>query len=266
MISLQIALVILCAVSPLVAAKTVASPYTPSFGPCPDAFSLVRMAGSSSYQQTLSPSEAAYINARKSDVLPHAWHSYLANVQATNVSLPDYVSNILSGNTSRNGPNLGIATSGGGYRAAIFGAGVLNALDGRNSTSVNAGTGGLLQAAQYLSGLSGGSWLVTSLAQADFPAMHSLIFGLGHTDGYAGWLAQFDLLDPGGSPAKDLEYAKSLVEEVRGKHAAGFRISMSDVWARALARHFVNGTSSATFSDNALTHGAGITFSGIADV
>ena len=61
-----------------------------------------------------------------------------------------------------------IATSGGGYRAAMFGAGVMMGLDGRNQTSVSAGTGGLLQAIDHLSGLSGGSWLVTSLAQAKF--------------------------------------------------------------------------------------------------
>lgn len=48
----------------------------------------------------------------------------------------------------------GIATSGGGLRASLYGAGTIAALDSRNETNI----GGLLQLAEYSSGLSGGSW------------------------------------------------------------------------------------------------------------
>lgn len=99
-------------------------PYTPSFGPCPADFSLVRLAGSSAQSQSLSKGESDYISARKSQVLPGAWKSYLANVQATGATLPSYISDILGGN-SKETPTLGIAQSGGGLRAAIVGAGKL---------------------------------------------------------------------------------------------------------------------------------------------
>lgn len=48
----------------------------------------------------------------------------------------------------------GIAVSGGGLRASLFAAGTVAAFDSRNSTNA----GGLLQLADYFSGLSGGSW------------------------------------------------------------------------------------------------------------
>ena len=55
---------------------------------------------------------------------------------------------------------VGIAFSGGGYRAAQYGAGVLKGLDARDEDSKNAGTGGLLQVATYMSGLSGKCFFV----------------------------------------------------------------------------------------------------------
>ena len=52
-------------------------------------------------------------------------------------------------------PTIGIALSGGGYRAAQYGAGTLMGLDNRNKSAVSAGTGGLLQVSSYMAGLSG---------------------------------------------------------------------------------------------------------------
>ena len=162
-------------------------------------------------------------------------------------------------------PRLGIATSGGGYRAATFGAGVLNALDGRNASAVAAGTGGLLQAATYLAGLSGGSWLVTSLAQANFPTIPDLVFGTGTSDAteFGGWNAEFGLIEPSNDTTVDTAYVLEVIEEVEGKHAEGFPVTMSDIWARTLSRHFANGTNAANFYDTTITHGAGITFSSL---
>ena len=42
--------------------------------------------------------------------------------------------------------------------------------------------------------------------------------------------------------------------------------TVNDVWGRALARHFVNGTTAASYFDESGTHGAGITFSGLANL
>ncbi|KAH7921091.1 hypothetical protein BV22DRAFT_1020027 [Leucogyrophana mollusca] len=252
-----------------VSAQTAASQaYTPAAGACPEGFSLVRMAGSSPDNQTLSASESSYLQSRKTQVLPQAWKSYLTNVQAAGVTLPDYVASILEGNSTET-PTLGIATSGGGYRAAIFGAGVLNALDGRNASSVKAGIGGLLQSATYLSGLSGGSWLLTSLAQADFPIIQELAFGPASpstsNNSWGGWLAQYNIFAPNDDPVTDAEYLTDLVDELKGKYDAGYVVTFADFWARALARHFANGTTLSNFFDESYTHGAGILWSEVAN-
>jgi lysophospholipase len=180
--------------------------------------------------------------------------------------LPEYVSSILSGDTDVYGPNFAISISGGGYRAATFGAGVLNALDGQNASSVSIGTGGLLQAATYIAGLSGGSWLVGSLAQANYPTMQNLIFGSQDPSAYAGWLTQFDVFTPSTNVTSDLEYLESLVGEISGKYAAGFRVSLTDLWARGLSRHFLNGTTADDIFNTSLAHGAEITFSNFSNL
>ncbi|EIW85716.1 lysophospholipase [Coniophora puteana RWD-64-598 SS2] len=250
-----------------------AKAYTPIKGPCPADFELVRMAGSAASNQTLSTGEAAYIQSRKSDVIPSAWHTYLSNVEATGTTLPSYVSALLA--NSSDGPTLGIATSGGGYRAAIVGAGFLNALDGRNGTSAAAGTGGLLQGASYLSGLSGGAWFVSSLAQANFPTIQDLVFpsteyaapgGAGDAHVYwGGWHANYSLAAPSGDLLVDLAYVDACVSEILDKQLAGYPVTFADVWSRTLARHFANGTTESNFYDEAYPHGAGVLFSDIAN-
>ncbi|KAF8432990.1 lysophospholipase [Boletus edulis BED1] len=218
--------------------------------------------------QSLSTSEAAYVQARRSQVIPQALKTYLSNVEATNVTLPSYVSSILNG-SSLETPNFGIATSGGGYRAAIFGAGVLNALDGRNASSNSAGLGGLLQTATYITGLSGGSWLLTSLAQANFPTIQELIFGYPNytvtSNLWGGWNANFSMNGPSSGSITDTEFFTSLVEELQGKYHTGFPVTFADFWSRGLARHFVNGTFSSNFYDESYAHGAGILWSAVAE-
>lgn len=177
----------LVAVLPLICA------YAPQFVPCGEE-AVVRNAGLSGIQ-ALSADESNYIETRRSAFAPSAYSDYLSNVQSalsSNVTLPHYVTSILSSTNVSALPRLGIAASGGGYRATIAGAGELNALDGRNATSAEVGTGGLLQAADYLAGLSGGSWLVTSLSQAGFPTIRELAFGIGE---WGGWNALFDILE-----------------------------------------------------------------------
>ncbi len=249
----------------LVVAQTAADiAYTPQFSVCPSGVPLVRLAGTT--QQSLSNSESAYISAKKSQVLPSAWQTYLLNVQnsaqANNIQLPSYVSAILADLNPQ--ITLGIATSGGGYRAAIFGAGVLNAIDGRNTTSAQTGAGGLLQAATYLSGLSGGSWLVGSLIQNDFPPLLELMFGPNPDSG--GWNAQVDLIAPSSSIVIDAEYIADLIGEIEGKFSAGFPVTITDVWARTLSRHFISGTTPLNILDPALLHGAGVTWSSISQL
>jgi lysophospholipase len=78
--------------------------------------------------------------------LPATWVDWLGDGSGIGYDLTQFTGKV---------PRLAIAFSGGGHRAALFGAGVRNALDIRNDSAKNAGTGGLLQAASYVSGLSG---------------------------------------------------------------------------------------------------------------
>lgn len=254
------------------AAATAAELWTPKAGACPANFSLVRDTGVANVNQTLSIGEAAFISSRRSNVLPGAFKSYLTNVQNTNIALPDYIQSVLSG-TNGSLPTLGIAVSGGAYRAAMFGAGVMNSIDGRNATAVKLGTGGLLQAASYTTGLSGGSWLVYTLAAAGFPTMQELILGPANpTDsGYGGWTtSEFGTLSLDAAfnnTAEDTTYEAQLVAEISGKMAAGYPVTIVDLLSRALARHFLNGTTNANFFDNTTSvHGAGTTFSELVNV
>jgi lysophospholipase len=99
--------------------------------------------------QSLHPSEEEYVNTRLTTVIPNQWQYWIGDGSAIGYNLSSFNSSSL--------PKIGIAISGGGYRAAQFGAGVLSALDARNESAKAAGTGGLLQVTSYLSGLSGAS-------------------------------------------------------------------------------------------------------------
>jgi len=142
-------------------------------------------------------------------------------------------------------------------------------LDGRNQSAANVGTGGLLQAATHLTALSGGSWLTTSLAQADFPTFQDLIFppsSSSNTNSFGGWFPDLNVLAPTNDSAQEKQYIGDLMTELGGKHQAGFAITFADLWSRALARHFVNGTTAENFFSNTTAHGAGVLFSSIANV
>ncbi|CAH2351490.1 putative meiotic phospholipase Spo1p [[Candida] railenensis] len=65
--------------------------------------------------------------------------------------------------------SIAIAFSGGGYRSMLTGAGVLTAFDLRTPGSMLPNhLGGILQASNYITGISGGSWLVMSNMANDF--------------------------------------------------------------------------------------------------
>ena len=83
--------------------------------------------------------------------------------------------------------------------AAQSGAGIISGLDARNTTAKVKGTGGLLQVSSYLAGLSGGSWLVSSMLFQDLPDMYDLVLGNTNKGGNLnGWLLDMDLFLPNG--------------------------------------------------------------------
>ena len=117
--------------------------------PCPNVTTAPLLRVFTPINQSLHPGEQGYVNTRLTTVIPNEWKNWIGDGSAIGYNLSSFNSSAL--------PKIGIAISGGGYRAAQYGAGVLSALDARNESAKAAGTGGLLQVTSYLSGLSGAS-------------------------------------------------------------------------------------------------------------
>ncbi|KAJ7684400.1 lysophospholipase [Mycena polygramma] len=247
--------------------KTSLAAYTPHLSTCPPNFSLIREAGSPG-GQSLSAGEQAYVDARRDHVLPDAFRSYVDNLISTGQDIPPTLKSIFYGERGAS-PSYGLAVSGGALRAALFAAGALNVFDGRNKTSNFAGLGGILQGAEYLSGLSGGGWLVVAFAQADMPTIPDLIFGRpdAKDDEYGGFNLAFDILSPFTNKTQDQAFITGLILDTGGKAAAGNPVTVSDGFGISLARHFANGTNAANLLDfDTAVHGTGQLFSDIAKV
>jgi lysophospholipase len=122
------------------------------------------------------------------------------------------------------------------------GAGVIQGLDGRDS---DVSTSGLFQALTYQAALSGGAWLISSLAGNNYPTITYLRDSL--------WEKAFpdSLLDPEYLLAA-VAYGE-IVDDILEKDAAGFDITPIDPWGRLLSYQLLNGADG----------GAGITLSSI---
>lgn len=150
-------------------------------------------------------------------------------------------------------PNLGIAASGGGYRALMNGAGALAAFDDRSpNATVSGQLGGLLQSSTYLAGLSGGSWLIgslyTSTSRLKCPEARNHIAN-DFTDNFTSvqdivngvtpvWDFSNSILEGpnhGLQVITSAEYYDDLYDQVRDKSQAGFNITLTDFWGRALS-------------------------------
>ncbi|KAK6890630.1 Lysophospholipase 3 [Candida tropicalis] len=140
---------------------------------------------------------------------------------------------------------IGIAFSGGGYRAMLNGAGQMAALDNRTRGAWEHGLGGLLQASTYLVGLSGGNWLVGSIVMNNWTSVQDIL------DKNEIWDISHSIMNPGGwKVTKTYEYYKGISDSLDEKRDAGFDVSITDTWGRALSYQFFS-----TLNDtgNALT-------------
>lgn len=109
--------------------------------------------------------------------------------------------------------NFGLTFAGGGYRAMLTGAGAFAAYDNRTVGSTEPGhLGGLVQAATYVSGLSGASWLLGSIVANNFTTIEALL------DSKDVWDLSNSIFNTGGinifSTAK---YYDKLVDDVDSK-------------------------------------------------
>ncbi|KAM0345856.1 hypothetical protein ACHAPU_006210 [Fusarium lateritium] len=125
-------------------------------------------------------------------------------------------------------PVVALTSSGGGYRAMLSGAGVVKAFDGREK--VKTGVSGLYQALTYEAGLSGGSWLLSSLAGNNYPTISSLQRKLWEEALQSSLLVTSILV----SPQKDHIY-DTVEANVEAKKVAGFEPTIIDPWGRLLA-------------------------------
>jgi lysophospholipase len=222
--------------------------YSPATVDCPSQKPTIRNAG------TLSPSETDWLKKRRANTIDPMMQFF----KLANISDFDAVSYVQS--NSKNFsivPNVGIAVSGGGYRALMNGAGFIAAADGRTPGSTDAGgIGNLLQASTYLAGLSGGGWLVGSIFANNFSTIPQLRDGSPGSD-----LWQFDNSiirgpeDNGISIVNTAEYWSDIASQVDDKRNKGFGITITDYWGRALSYQLIN----------ALDGGPSYTFSSIAN-
>jgi lysophospholipase len=141
-------------------------------------------------------------------------------------------------------PNIGIAVSGGGYRALMNGAGFLAAADNRTNNGTNTGQiGGLLQSATYVAGLSGGGWLVGSMYTNNFSSVQTLRDGSPKSSVWQFGNSILEGPDDGGIQLfTSADYYATIEDEVSHKQDAGFNASLTDYWGRALSYQLVNAT------------------------
>jgi lysophospholipase len=166
----------------------------------------------------LSPNEVSWLELRRPNVAS-AMQDLLQQLNINDFDGAAYFGNY-SGNTSAL-PVIGIAASGGGYRALLGSGGAIAAFDSREPQGP---LGGLLQSATYFSGLSGGSWLVGSIYLNNFTTITSL---LDYVPGSSVWDFQQSIL---AGPSTVSNYYMELLDAVDSKVDAGFQDSITDYW------------------------------------
>lgn len=213
-------LALLVALAVPVLGKSPTGGYAPGEVDCPSG-SLVRAA------KNLSDWESDWLEERDK-VTKKSLAEFLKNSNMTDFDADEFLLNTTDGRAIR----IGSAFSGGGYRAMLCGAGQLSALDNRTK-GADKGLGGLLQASTYLAGLSGGNWLVGTIVVNNFTSVQAIL------DQNDIWDLKHSIVNMGGwNPVKIYQYYKNLGDTVDDKDDAGFEISLTDTWARALSHQF----------------------------
>ncbi|KAL8767312.1 MAG: hypothetical protein Q9209_006150 [Squamulea sp. 1 TL-2023] len=224
--------------------------YTPEHLDCPSTRPTVRDAGD------LSDSEKQWVDTRLRKTID-PMRNLLQRINVPSFDGPSYITRHENNRSAL--PSIGIAMSGGGYRALLNGAGAIAAFDGREGNATATGhIGGLLQSSTYIGGLSGGGWLVGSLFVNNFTTVSDSLNDPSHTI----WRFEqsiFEGPDKGSIQLLDTaDYFKIIENQVRDKRDAGFNRSITDYWGRALSFQLINATdggpgytwSSIALSDN----------------
>ncbi|KAI5963652.1 uncharacterized protein KGF55_002532 [Candida pseudojiufengensis] len=198
------------------------NPYAPYNTTCPSG-SLIR--GSNG----ISDQEKNYVRNRQ-EITNKNLINFLKKANLTDFDPESFVND----NSNDHNITIGLAFSGGGYRAMLCGAGQLLATDDRFDDSNDHGVGGLLQSSTYLTGLSGGNWLVGSLVMNNWISVADIFNGSSQI-----WQLEDSILNPSGIRIdKTISYYYGLRQAVLAKDNAGFDTTITDIWGRALSHQF----------------------------
>jgi lysophospholipase len=205
--------------------------YAPAEVPCPKEKPTIRRA------DALSKKETDWL-AKRRPLTVDPMIEFLKRIDIEGFDAEAYIKKVAKG--VKDLPNIGIAVSGGGYRALMNGAGFVAAADSRTGGSTDeGGIGGLLQASTYLAGLSGGGWLVSSIYSNNFTAVEALRDG---KEDSSIWRFDNSIFD--GPDMKGIfdtpRYWADVAGQVSDKGDAGFETSITDYWGRALAYQLVD--------------------------
>lgn len=210
---------LLLTLAPAGALAYVASQYAPEYVTCPGE-TLVRSADG------ISSSEEAYVASRKA---------------SADTALESWLASALPGVETSSLPTIALSTSGGSFRSFLVGAGVIQAFDDRDSDS---NVAGLYQTFTYQAALSGGAWLLSSLAAANWPTVTYLRDTVWETQLSGG------ILDASSnSTVADFE---QIIVDIDTKGERGFPVSLTDPWGRMLSYQIMAGGTGAmnvTISD-----------------
>ncbi|KAF2097764.1 lysophospholipase [Rhizodiscina lignyota] len=224
--------------------------YTPSKVDCPSDRPSIRSASS------LSSQEQSWLEKRRNNTVP-AMKDLLGRLNIEGFDVDSYLDSA-SQNISAL-PNIAISFSGGGWRAMLNGAGNLAAFDNRTSNSTSSGhIGGVLQAATYIVGLSGGNWLTGSIYTNNFTSVEDIMNCDSNNCGSLWDFRKSIVVGPDTSGIQLLstaDYYTELFDSVHGKADAGYNTSLTDYWGRGLSYYLVNASNG----------GPSFTWSSIAD-
>ncbi|KAA1092492.1 hypothetical protein PGT21_004858 [Puccinia graminis f. sp. tritici] len=201
--------------------------YAPEKISCPASLSV---SISSTYPWPTSSAEQAYISSKTTKSLK-TWEDYLCRVNLTGFDVKEFLKNSTRDGqvAGRNLPNIAFSLSGGGNRALLYAASIMDAFDSRNPQANEARTGGVLQLANFASGLSASSWLLASWGNANFIRFPELADNAWHsafTHGYFSW--------------KRMKHYPHHYRDLRKKKKAGFHVSVVDIWGRILSKNLLN--------------------------
>ncbi len=129
---------------------------------------------------------------------------------------------VFTGNQCKTTPNIAICLSGGGYRAMISGLGFL----------LGAQKTGLLDASQYITSLSGSTWLIGPLlANNNLTTSH-----LDYLEAYREDLKQTVSLPFLSKPRGNLAAIRNMLTQ---KHSQGQPLQFVDVWGAMIATNLL---------------------------